>query len=200
MKCNKFKFRCAIKTFDVFVICAWTEVTLQDLLWHWIFAIKPIFRNLFDILCYCCYEFVKCGNGNWYQGKLENKVIIYQNFLHPIFTCRHAAFERHTGIRAFLKPHSYAYEFNVWCIKNQTNHSSKTLMRWVRFLLHQTLGNYRRNYECYRNTYLFFKSPLSLSNCKLRNKEYDLFLRTFLRQNQRLTIKTLTLKTNGKVK
>ena len=133
--------------------------------------------------------------GNW-----KKKVIIYQNFLHSIFTCRHAAFERHTGIRAFLKPHSYAYEFNVWCIKNQTNHSSKTLMRWVRFLLHQTLGNYRRNYECYRNTYLFFKSPLSLSNFKLRNKEYDLFLRTFLRQNQRLTIKTLTLKTNGKVK
>ena len=28
---------------------------------------------------------------------------------------------------------------NVWCIKNRTNHSSKTLMSLVRFLLHQTL-------------------------------------------------------------
>ena len=28
---------------------------------------------------------------------------------------------------------------NVWCIKNRTNHSSKTLMSLVRFLMHQTL-------------------------------------------------------------
>ena len=28
---------------------------------------------------------------------------------------------------------------NVWCIKNQTNHSSKTLLSLVRFLMHQTL-------------------------------------------------------------
>ena len=28
---------------------------------------------------------------------------------------------------------------NIWCIKNRTNHSSKTFMSLVRFLLHQTL-------------------------------------------------------------
>ena len=28
---------------------------------------------------------------------------------------------------------------NVWCIKNRTKHSSKTLLRLVQFLKHQTL-------------------------------------------------------------
>ena len=32
-----------------------------------------------------------------------------------------------------------AIKCNVWCIKNQTNHSSKTVMSLVRFLLYQTL-------------------------------------------------------------
>ena len=32
--------------------------------------------------------------------------------------------------------------FNVWCNKNQTKSSSKTLLRLVRFLLHQTLEHF----------------------------------------------------------
>ena len=34
---------------------------------------------------------------------------------------------------------SYWTWSNVWCIKNHTKHSCKTLLRLVRFLMHQTL-------------------------------------------------------------
>ena len=84
------------------------------------FCNKPISRNLFDILCYCCrccFEFVKW---RWWTDFAETEIgimgnwkkrlyVIYQNFLHSIFTFRYAAFERRNGIKAFLKPHSYAY-------------------------------------------------------------------------------------------
>ena len=38
-----------------------------------------------------------------------------------------------------LRPNVFWNYIDVWCIKNRTNHSSKTLMNLVRFLLHQTL-------------------------------------------------------------
>ena len=58
-----------------------------------------------------------------------------------------------TLLTIFSNPHDFLFNLllkqiqindsflphNVWCIKNQTNHSSKTLMSLVWFLLHQTL-------------------------------------------------------------
>ena len=40
-----------------------------------------------------------------------------------------------------LPPLIYVYGTadNVWCIKNQTSHSSKTLQSLIQFLMHQTL-------------------------------------------------------------
>ena len=36
----------------------------------------------------------------------------------------------------------YRWDCNVWCIKNCTKHSSKTLLRLVQFLMHKTLPSH----------------------------------------------------------
>ena len=106
IKRNNFKFRCAIKTFDVFVIWAWTEVTLQDLFWHWIFAIRrfpEIYLIFFVIVADVALNLSNDDNEPILRKRklpsweIEKK-IIYQNFLHSILTFTHAAFKRHNGI------------------------------------------------------------------------------------------------------